>query len=477
MSHHSPGYSITVRLSYRDLPGSLGRITSMIGEQDGLIGAVDVVDTRENCIVRDVTISASNVEHGERIVDTLRSIPEVEVLNVSDRVFLMHLGGKLEVTSRVPIKNRDDLSMAYTPGVARVCKAIFDDPESAYSLTVRRNMVAVVSDGSAVLGMGNIGPAAAMPVMEGKAILFKEFGGVDAFPICLDTQDTYEIISIVKALGPTFGGINLEDISAPRCVEIEQRLEAELDIPVFHDDQHGTAIVVLAALQNAVKVVGKSFDSIRVVINGAGAAGAAIARLLLHCGVTNIVVCDRTGAIHLGRSELSDLKRWIADNTNHENVSGSLSDVIGSADAFIGVSARDALSVADVKLMAEDGIVFALANPAPEISPEDAADHVRVMATGRSDYPNQINNVLCFPGLFRGLLDVRASGVNDQMKVAAAEAIAAIITVNELHHEYIVPSVFDRRVASAVADAVARTAIETGIAKRPQVPGLTVEHT
>jgi len=447
----------------------------MIGEQDGLIGAVDVVDTRENFIVRDVTISASNVEHGERVVEALRSIPEVEVVNVSDRVFLMHLGGKLEVTSRVPIKNRDDLSMAYTPGVARVCQAILDDPESAYSLTVRRNMVAVVSDGSAVLGMGNIGPAAAMPVMEGKAILFKEFGGVDAFPICLDTQDTNEIISIVKALGPTFGGINLEDISAPRCVEIERRLEAELDIPVFHDDQHGTAIVVLAALRNAVKVVGKSLDSIRVVINGAGAAGAAIARLLLHCEVTNIVVCDRTGAIHRGRPDLSNLKQWIAENTNHENVSGSLSDVIGIADAFIGVSARDTLSVADVKRMADDAIVFALANPDPEISPEDAADHVRVMATGRSDYPNQINNVLCFPGLFRGLLDVRASGVNDQMKVAASEAIASIISDNELHHEYIVPSVFDRRVASAVADAVARTAIETGVARRSQLPGLAAE--
>lgn len=475
MSHHSPGYSITVRLRYRDLPGSLGRITSMIGEQDGLIGAVDVVDTRKNYIVRDVTINVSNVEHGERTVEALRSIPDVEVVNVSDRVFLMHLGGKLEVTSRVPIKNRDDLSMAYTPGVARVCKAIFEDPESAYSLTVRRNMVAVVSDGSAVLGMGNIGPAAAMPVMEGKAILFKEFGGVDAFPICLDTQDADEIVSIVKALGPTFGGINLEDISAPRCVEIERRLEAELDIPVFHDDQHGTAIVVLAALRNAVKVVGKSLDSIRVVINGAGAAGAAITRLLLHCGVTNIVVCDRTGAIHSGRPELSELKQWIAENTNRDRSSGSLSDVIGGADAFVGVSARDALSVADVKRMATDAIVFALANPDPEISPEDAAGHVRVMATGRSDYPNQINNVLCFPGLFRGLLDVRASGVNDQMKVAAAEAIASIIADDELHPEYIVPSVFDRRVASAVADAAARTAIETGFAKRPQVPGLAAE--
>lgn len=475
MSHNSPGYSITVRLRYQNLPGSLGRITSTIGEQDGLIGAVDVVDTRRNEIVRDVTISVSNVAHGERVVDALRSIPEVDVVNVSDRVFLMHLGGKLEVRSRVPLKNRDDLSMAYTPGVARICQAIFDDPQAADSLTVRRNMVAVVSDGSAVLGLGNLGPAAAMPVMEGKAILFKEFGGVNAFPICLDTQDTDEIVSIVRALGPTFGGINLEDISAPRCVEIERRLEAELDIPVFHDDQHGTAIVVLAALQNAVRAVGKQLESIRVVINGAGAAGAAITRLLRHCGVTDIVVCDRKGAIHGGRPDLTDLKQWIAEHTNREHASGSLSDIIGNADAFVGVSARDLLSVADVKRMAPDAIVFALANPDPEISPEDAAGHVAVMATGRSDYPNQINNVLCFPGLFRGLLDVRASGVNDQMKVAAAEAIASVISGNELDPEYIIPSVFDRRVASAVADAVSRTAIETGVAKRPQVPGLTPE--
>lgn len=477
MSHHSPGYSITVRLRYKDRPGSLGRITSVIGANDGLIGAVDVVDTRDELIVRDVTVNASNVEHGEQVVDAIRSLEDVEVVNVSDRVFLMHLGGKLEVASRIPIKNRDDLSMAYTPGVARVCKAIFEDPESAFSLTIRRNTVAVVSDGSAVLGLGNIGPNAAMPVMEGKAILFKEFGGVDAFPICLDTQDTEQIIAIVKAIAPTFGGVNLEDISAPRCVEIEQRLEAELDIPVFHDDQHGTAIVVLAALQNAVKVVEKSFETIRVVINGAGAAGAAITRLLLRCGVANIVVCDRTGAIHTDRPDLTDLKQWLADNTNKQLASGSLSDVIGGADVFVGVSARDALSVDDVKSMASDAIVFALANPDPEISPELAEPHVKVMATGRSDYPNQINNVLCFPGLFRGLLDVRATAVNDEMKVAAANAIAAIISDNELHPEYIVPSVFDRRVAAAVADAVSRTAIETDAARRQKVPGMSVEST
>ncbi|APZ92877.1 NAD-dependent malic enzyme [Fuerstiella marisgermanici] len=475
MSHHSPGYSLTVRLSYPDRPGFLGRITSTIGEANGLIGAVDVVDTRDNCIVRDVTISATNVEHGEDVVAALRSLPDVEILHVSDRVFLMHLGGKLEVKSRVPLKNRDDLSMAYTPGVARVCTAIHEDPESSFSLTIRRNTVAVVSDGSAVLGLGNIGPRAAMPVMEGKAVLFKEFGGVDAFPICLETQDTEEIIAIVKALAPTFGGVNLEDISAPRCVEIEQRLVSELEIPVFHDDQHGTAIVVLAALTNSLKVVGKTMESVRIVINGAGAAGAAIARLLLAAGANHIVVCDRSGAIHRQRGELTDLKQWIAENTNHDSAAGTLSDVLPEADVFVGVSAKDALKVDDVKSMADDAIVFALANPDPEITPEDAEPHVRVMATGRSDYPNQINNVLCFPGLFRGVLDVRARNINEPMKMAAAHAIASIITENELHAEYVVPSIFDRRVTAAVAEAVARTAIETGESRREQVPGLSAE--
>lgn len=472
MSHHSPGYSITVRLRYPDLPGSLGRITSVIGEAEGLIGAVDVVDSREACIIRDVTINTFDVEHRERILEALRSIPKVEVIHVSDRVFLMHLGGKLEVKSRIPIKNRDDLSMAYTPGVARVCRAIHEDPESAFALTIRRNTVAVVSDGSAVLGLGNIGPKAAMPVMEGKAILFKEFGGVDAFPICLDTQDTEEVIAAVRAIAPTFGGINLEDISAPRCVEIEQRLEEELEIPVFHDDQHGTAIVVLAALTNALTVVEKTPENVRVVINGAGAAGTAIARLLLGWGIQDIIICDRVGAIHADRADLTDLKRWIAENTNHHRRNQSLQDALVGADVFIGVSSSNVLKQADVQRMAKDPIVFALANPDPEITPEEAGSQVRVMATGRSDYPNQINNVLCFPGLFRGLLDVRAYRVSDEMKVAAAEAIAKIITPNELHPEYIVPSVFDRRVATAVAEAVSRKAIETGNARRQQVPGL-----
>ena len=473
MSHHSPGYSITVRLRYPDRPGFLGKITSVIGEANGLIGAVDVVDSREHCIIRDVTISATNVEHGEQVVQALKAINELEVVNVSDRVFLMHLGGKLEVHSRVPIKNRDDLSMAYTPGVARVCQAIFEDPESAFALTIRRNTVAVVSDGSAVLGMGNIGPKAAMPVMEGKSVLFKEFAGVDAFPICLDTQDTDEIVAIVKAIAPSFGGINLEDISAPRCVDIENRLIAELDIPVFHDDQHGTAIVVLAALMNALKVVDKSIESIKIVINGAGAAGAAITRLLLLSGARNIIVCDRAGAIHSQRPGLTDLKQWIAENTNHEGTTGTLKEVMAGSDVFIGVSTKDVLEADDIRSMGQDAIVFALANPDPEITPAVAGPLVKVMATGRSDYPNQINNVLCFPGLFRGLLDVRASQVSDAMKIAAADAIANIITAGELHPEYIVPSVFDRRVSKAVAEAVSLKAIETGVARRHQVPGLS----
>ncbi|MFK8110846.1 MAG: NAD-dependent malic enzyme [Rubripirellula sp.] len=466
MSHNTPGYSITVRLRYADVPGFLGRITSVIGEAGGLIGAVDVVDSRGNHITRDITINTNSVDHGEQVVGELRAVKEIEIINVSDRVFLMHLGGKLEVRSKVPIKNRDDLSMAYTPGVARVCKAIFDDPDSAFALTIRRNTVAVVTDGSAVLGMGNLGARAALPVMEGKAVLFKEFAAVDAFPICLDTQDPEEIISIVKAIAPNFGGINLEDISAPRCVEIEERLAEELDIPVFHDDQHGTAIVVLAALNNALKVVGKSRESIRVVINGAGAAGAAIARLLLAVGVEDLIVCDRQGAIHSDRSDLNSLKRMLASQTNRDRAVGTLSEVIPGADVFIGVSSRGAMSVADVKRMATGAIVFALANPDPEITPEDAAGHAAVMATGRSDHPNQINNVLCFPGLFRGLLDVRAQRVNQEMKIAAADAIADIIPDNDLHADYIIPSVFDRRVSAAVAEAVAKTARETGEARR-----------
>lgn len=467
MKHHSASYSITIRLSYPDRPGLLGQITSVIGAADGFIGAVDIVDVRNGQITRDITVATVDVEHGQRIVEEVRKVDDVEVAKVSDRTFLMHLGGKIEVRSKIPVKTRDDLSMAYTPGVARVCMAIHEDPDAAFALTIRRNTVAVVTDGSAVLGLGNIGPQASLPVMEGKALLFKEFAGVDAFPICLATQDVEEIISTCKFIAPTFGGINLEDISSPRCVEIEERLRAELDIPVFHDDQHGTAIVVLAALTNALKVVGKSIDQIRITLNGAGAAGAAIAKLLKHVGAKHLVVCDREGAIYSGRSErMNPVKQWIADNTNSEKLSGNLGDALEGADVFIGVSAANILSVDHIKRMQADPIVFALANPDPEIEPELALPHVKVMATGRSDYPNQINNVLCFPGFFRGLLDIRAQGITDEMKVAAAHAIAGVISDEEVLASYIIPSVFDRRISTAVAEAVAAAATDSGVARR-----------
>lgn len=466
----SPSYSLTIRLRYPDDPGLLGVITSIIGEVSGSIGAVDIVDVRGSQITRDFTVNTSDVEHGEAIVEKLKAHGSLEVLKVSDRTFLMHLGGKIEVNTRVPVKTRDDLSMAYTPGVARVCRAIHEDPDAAFNLTIKRNTVAVVSDGSAVLGLGDIGPRAAMPVMEGKALLFKEFAGVDAFPVCLDTKDPEKIIETCRLIAPTFGGINLEDISSPRCVEIEERLHEELDIPVFHDDQHGTAIVVLAALTNALKVVDKKPENIRVAMSGAGAAGMAIAKLLKLAGVGQLVVCDRTGAIYQGRTErMNPVKDWIADHTNPDGQQGTLSEVMRGVDVMIGVSAAGLVSADDVKGMADDAIVFALANPDPEIMPEDAGPHVRVMATGRSDYPNQINNVLCFPGLFRGLLDVRAHSVTDSMKLAAAIAIADVITETELHPDYIIPSVFNRGVSKAVAAAVSHQAIVDGVARRGSV--------
>lgn len=475
MSRPSPGYSITVRLRYPDRPGYLGRITSLIGDANGLIGAVDMIDVSNDGITRNITISASNVSHGEAIVAGLRAVSEVEILDVADRVFSMHQGGKLEVRSRVPLKTRDDLSMAYTPGVARICQAIAEDPDASFSLTIRRNAVAVVSDGSAVLGLGNLGARAAMPVMEGKAILFKEFGGVDAFPICLDTQDVDTIVEVVRRLAPTFGGINLEDISAPRCVTIEERLVEQLDIPVFHDDQHGTAIVVLAALTNAAKVVDKRLENLFVVVNGAGAAGVAVVKLLASIGVAKIVVCDSRGAIHPGRKDLNPLKEWVAANTNGDGLVGSLATVIPNADVFIGVSAANVLTAGDVARMADRAIVFALANPDPEISPEDAARHAEIVATGRSDYPNQINNVLCFPGLFRGLLDVRARRISTEMKIAAAAAIAGAIDPSNLRADHIVPSVFDRRVAPAVAEAVSRVAIQSGFARGERLPQVVTQ--
>lgn len=463
----SASYSLTIRLQIKNRPGMLGRVASAIGDAGGDIGAVDLVQSGRDEIVRDLTVKARDSEHGQEIVNRLRRLPGVRVVNVSDRTFLLHLGGKIEIHNKVPVRTRDDLSMAYTPGVARVCLAIRDDRERAFSLTIKQNTVAVVTDGTAVLGLGDIGPEAALPVMEGKAMLFKEFAGVDAFPVCLATRDVDKIVETVKLIAPGFGGVNLEDISAPRCFEVEARLRKELDIPVFHDDQHGTAVVVLAALLNALRIVRKDVRRLRVVVTGVGAAGTAVIKILMASGVRDIVGVDEFGIIHRTRTQGMDFnKQWVAQATNPRKLKGRLADAIVGADVFIGLSVPRILTVRDVKRMARDPIVFAMANPVPEIQPEDAGKHVRVMATGRSDYPNQINNVLCFPGFFRGLLDSRARTVNDEMKLAAAHAIAGCVSRGELGEEYIIPSVFNKNVAPAVAEGVARAAHATGVARR-----------
>ncbi len=460
-------YSLTLRIRIHNQPGKLGAITTAIGIAGGDIEGIDIVSVGKDFLIRDITVNASSEKHDEEIVAALNDIDGVEVINISDRTFLMHLGGKIEVTSKMPLKTRSDLSMAYTPGVARVCEAIAKDPEKVFNLTIKKNTVAVISDGTAVLGLGDIGPAAAMPVMEGKAQLFKEFGGVDAFPICLNTKDPHEIVQTIKNISVAFGGINLEDISAPRCFEIEERLKEELDIPVFHDDQHGTAVVVLAALINSLKIVGKKMEDIKLVVNGIGAAGVACSKIVMAAGVKNIVGCDTTGSIYEGRTEhMNWVKDWYARNTNPDKETGTIHDVIKDADVFFGLSAPGVITVEDLGKMAKDPIIFAMANPVPEIMPEDAAGHVAVMATGRSDYPNQINNVLCFPGIFRGALNCRASQINEAMKLAAAEAIAGIIGEDELHPDYIIPSVFDRRVGEAVAAKVEEAAYATGVARR-----------
>jgi malate dehydrogenase (oxaloacetate-decarboxylating) len=458
---------LTLRVKIQNEPGKLGEIATMIGNVGGDIGAIDIVSVGKDHLVRDITVNASSEKHDKEIVRAVSQIDGVEVLQTSDRTFLIHIGGKIETVSKIPLKTRSDLSMAYTPGVARVCEAIHEDPEKVYNLTIKKNCVAVVSDGTAVLGLGDIGPAAAMPVMEGKAQLFKEFGGVDAFPICLDTKDPDEIVRTVKNIAVAFGGINLEDISAPRCFEIEDRLKEELDIPVFHDDQHGTAVVVLAALLNSLKIVGKRMDEIKVVVNGIGAAGVACSKIVMAAGVKNIVGCDTTGAIYSGRTEnMNWVKDWYARNTNPEKIQGSVHDAIRGADVFFGLSVPGVLTVEHLKTMAKDPIVFAMANPIPEIMPEEASGHVAVMATGRSDYPNQINNVLCFPGIFRGALNCRARQINEEMKLAAAKAIAEIIAPDELNPDYVIPSVFDRRVGEAVARRVEEAAHATGVARR-----------
>ncbi|WP_112270207.1 NAD-dependent malic enzyme [Lentzea terrae] len=453
-----PGYSITVRLEAPPSASAAGDLTSAVGRAGGVITAFDVVESHNDRVVIDLTCNALSANHAKDITDTLETLPGIVVRKVSDRTFLVHLGGKIEISSKVPLRNRDDLSRAYTPGVARVCEAIAKNPDDARRLTIKRNTVAVVTDGSAVLGLGNLGPAAALPVMEGKAALFKKFAGVDAWPVCLDTQDTEEIIRAVELIAPVYGGINLEDISAPRCFEIEARLREKLDIPVFHDDQHGTAIVVVAALRNALRVVNKDIKDCRITVCGVGAAGSAIIRLLQAQTPGDIIAVDVDGIVHRDRPGLDANLKSIAASTNKENQSGRLHDALVGSDVFIGVSAPNLFGAEQVATMAKDAIVFALANPDPEIDPMEAQQHAAVVATGRSDFPNQINNVLAFPGVFRGLLDAHARTITDAMLLAAAQAIADVVDGDRLNASFIVPSVFDNTVAPAVADAVRKAA-------------------
>ncbi len=462
----SASYSITIRVRIPQRPGSFARVAGVIGNAGAILGAIDLVRVEGHEVLRDITFLCADAAHGESVVNAVRSLEDVDVVSVSDRTFLLHVGGKIEVVPQSPVRTRDDLSMAYTPGVARVCTAIAEDVSKAWTLTIKANCVAVVTDGSAVLGLGDIGPHAAMPVMEGKAMLFKEFANVDAFPLCVSTQDVDEIVNFVRLVAPTFGGVNLEDIAAPRCFEIERRLRDELEIPVFHDDQHGTAIVVLAALLNALRVVGKRAEDIRVVIVGAGAAGIASAEIILAHGVGEVLIADIDGVLYPGRANMDAIHEELAQRTNPSGKQGTANDVIPGADVVIGLSGPRSISAAAVRQMAPDAIVFAMANPVPEIQPEEVAKDVAIMATGRSDYPNQINNVLAFPGVFRGALDVRASAINEEMKLAAARAIAGVIGDDELHAEYIVPSVFNRRVVEAIAASVADAAVATGVARR-----------
>jgi malate dehydrogenase (oxaloacetate-decarboxylating) len=466
----SASYSFTMRIELRQLPGAFAQVAAAIGSEGAILGAIDLVRVDRGRVVRDVTIACFDAAHGERVVNAVRALEGVTVSSVSDRTFLMHKGGKIEIRPKVPIKTRDDLSMAYTPGVARVSQAIAADPDAAWALTIKGNTVAVVSDGTAVLGLGDIGPAAAMPVMEGKAMLFKELAGVDAFPLCLDTSDVDEIVRIVEGVAPTFGGINLEDIAAPRCFEVERRLKESLDIPVFHDDQHGTAVIVLAALLNALRVVGKHAPDVRVVVVGAGAAGIACAKIILGAGVRDLVVADIGGVLHPGRDDLTGELAEMAARTNPRGITGTADEALAGADVVVGVSAPGAFTPEGVRTMAPNAIVFAMANPIPEVQPELVWNDVAIMATGRSDYPNQINNVLAFPGIFRGALEVRARAIDEDMKLAAARAIASVIPESDLGPEYIVPSVFNRAVSPAVADAVAQAAIASGVARRDRAP-------
>jgi len=462
----SPSYSIIIRLEILSKPGMLGKVASIIGKTGGDIGAIDIVGFKKNVTIRDLIVSVADVPMGQKVVEELKRLRGVTVLQVVDRTFLVHQGGKIEIKNKIPLNSREDLSMAYTPGVARICTAIQEDRAKAYDLTIKKNTIAVVTDGTAVLGLGDIGPEAAMPVMEGKAMLFKEFGGVDAIPLCLKTKDPKEIVRVVKSVSPGFGGVNLEDISAPRCFEIERRLRNELDIPVFHDDQHGTAVVILAGLINALKVVNKRLENIRVVVCGLGAAGIASIRLLLSSGAKQIIGCDRRGILYRGRKEnMNPIKALIAENTNPDGIRGPISKALKGADLFIGLSEPGVIQVTDIKKMAKNPIIFAMANPTPEIMPEQIGRLARIIATGRSDYPNQINNVLCFPGLFRGVLDSQAREVNDPMLFAAANAIADMITEEELSEDYIIPGVLNRRVPEQVSNSVREAAFHTGVAR------------
>lgn len=451
-----PSYSITLRVEAPVATSTTTDIVSVVGGTGANVTGIDVVESSDHRVVVDVTANAIDDDHVTQIRSRLEENPEVRVRRISDATFLLHLGGKVEMRSKTAIRHRDDLSRIYTPGVARVCEQIARSPQDARRLTVARNTVAVVTDGSAVLGLGNIGPQASMPVMEGKAALFKQFGGVDAWPVPIGTQDTEELIRTIKLISPAYGGINLEDIAAPRCFEVERRLRAELDIPVFHDDQHGTAIVVLAALFNALKIVKKDLAQIKIVVSGVGAAGMAIIRLLLDQGARNIIAFGRDGAVNSSSTYTDPDRQWLGENTNPEGFHGELKQGLDDADVFIGVSAGNIISADDLAVMAKDSIVFALANPTPEVDPVGAANYAKIVATGRSDYPNQINNVLAFPGLFRGLLDINARKLTDEVLVASARAIADSVDEDELNPSFIIPSVFDADVAPAVAQAVKR---------------------
>ncbi len=456
----NPSFSLTIRVALPNQPGMLAGVTSAIASVGGNFGQIDLIEQTRATTVRDITVDAYSIEHNEEIVQAVKALPDIKVIDVYDRTFNLHRGGKISVISKISLKRQSDLAMAYTPGVARICTAIANDPEQVYNLTIKQNTVAIVTDGSAILGLGNLGPMAALPVMEGKAMLFKEFAGIDAFPICLDTQDTEEIIRTVQNIAPVFGGVNLEDISSPRCFEIEARLRATLDIPIFHDDQHGTAIVSLAALINALKIVKKTIAEVCIVINGAGAAGVAIARLLRKAGAENIIMCDSKGVLSKDRTDMNPEKLEFAVPS-----SGTLEDAIAGADVFLGVSAPGVLTRSMVRSMAENPIVFAMANPIPEIQPELIMEDAAIIATGRSDYPNQINNVLAFPGIFRGALDCKARTITTSMYLGAAYAIASLVSPSQLDKEHIIPSVFDERVAVAVAGAVQLAARAEGIAR------------